>query len=62
MWPTNSVPGISAPRSLIFPSWEKSAWIFRFELSPGDALTTDIAVAAAVVLGLPWVVSGFRPN
>jgi hypothetical protein len=30
--------------------------------SPALTLTTGIVLIAVAVLGLPWVVSGFRPN
>jgi hypothetical protein len=29
---------------------------------PAFMATTDIAVLAAAVLGLPWVIAGFRPH
>jgi hypothetical protein len=47
-------------------------WTFAYVLKPrvsenapplpALSLTTDIAVAAAAFLGLPWVISGFRPR
>jgi hypothetical protein len=32
------------------------------EMPPALTGRTEIAMAAALLLGLPWVVSGFRPN
>ena len=31
-------------------------------LPPALSLTTDIALVAATLLGVPWIVAGFRPN